>query len=116
VIGGIYRAVGFGPDLDEILEQMDQAGAPPESTEWVVWAFEKFGGGFSILGFLVSLLIAAIFCTVGGLIAGMVFKIEPAPPAGGMAPPPPPGDFPPASPPSSGGGDAGGSQPPPAQG
>lgn len=89
VIQGIYSAMGFGPDLDEILAQMDQAGAPPEATEWVVWAFEKFGGGFSILGFLLTLLIAAVFSTLGGLIAGLAFKVESAPPGGGMAPPPP---------------------------
>ena len=89
LIQGLYHAMGFGPDLDQILDQIDQAGMPPESTEWVVWAFEKFGGGFSVLGFLVSLLIAAVFCTVGGLIAGMSFKVEPAPPAPGMTPPPP---------------------------
>jgi hypothetical protein len=105
VIAGLGRALGFGADPDEtlnqILDQMEQAGAPPEYADWAVWAFERFSG-FSIYQFLLSLLVAAVFSTAGGLIAGVAFKVEPKPPASAMTPPPP---VPPA-------GDGGGTTPP----
>jgi len=88
VIQGLYNAMGFGPDLDQVLDQLDQAGAPPEMVDWVVWIVENFLTGFSILGFLATLLLAAAFSTIGGVISGLTFKVEPAPPADGVAPPP----------------------------
>ena len=109
LINGLVRSLGLAPDLEEVMDQMDQAGLPPEYADQFVWAMEKFGGGFSILGFLLSLLVAAVFCTIGGLIAGMTFKVAPAPPAppmDAMAPPPPPPPHDPAGP-------GGGTPPPP---
>lgn len=105
VITGLIHALGFAPDLEQVLAQMDEAGLPPEYADQMVWAIEKFGTGFSIFHFLLSLLIAAVFCTLGGLIAGLSFKVAPAPPVGGMTPPPPafptddPGDSGPPEPP-----------------
>lgn len=96
VITGVIHAMGWAPDVDQVLQQLDEAGLPPEYADRFAWAVEKFGSGFSILHFLLSLLIAAVFCTIGGLIAGMTFKVQPpapAPPSADMGdpgPPPPP--------------------------
>ena len=88
MIAGLVQMLGWAPDVDEMLGQMDQAGVPPEYTDQLIWAMENFAG-FTIYHFLLTLLIAAVFCSVGGLIAGLTFKVAPAPPAGGMTPPPP---------------------------
>jgi len=105
IITGLIHALGWAPDMEQVLDQLDEAGLPPEYADQVMWAVEKFGSGFSVLHFLLSLLIAAVFCTLGGLIAGMSFKVQPAPPASGMTPPP-------SAPESGGPGDPGAPPPP----
>jgi len=85
---------------------------PAETVEQLDRMAEQ-AGTFSvsslILSFFGNVLLGAIFSTVGGLIGGAVFKVEPpAPPP--PAPPPPPFTPPPAMPPQSygGGGVSGG--------
>ena len=79
-----------------IREQMEQSGSlPPEALDTLdkVSGFlaESGGGLLFIIGFGFSLLLGAVFCTVGGLIGGAVFKKEPPSPAVPAAEPPPPG-------------------------
>jgi len=83
------------PDPEEMIEMMEQFNVPPESIDMMSRFMEGSSGVMGILiGFFVTLLIAAIFSTLGGLIGGAVFKVLPpeAPPADptGTAPPPPP--------------------------
>jgi hypothetical protein len=72
--------------FDMIREQMESSGGmPPEmldSLDQVSGFLAESGGGLLfIIGFGFSLLLGAVFCTVGGLIGGAVFKQDPAPPA-----------------------------------
>ena len=87
VVGGIVGALSGGPDVDMIIDQMEQADAPPEMVDLMVNVFEMMSGPTGIIViFFVSLLLGAIFSTLGGLIGGSVFKVESA------VPPPPSGD------------------------
>jgi len=54
VITGLIHALGWAPDLEQVLTQMDEAGLPPEYADQMVWAIEKFGTGFSIFHFLLT--------------------------------------------------------------
>ena len=74
-----------------VREQMEQSGnLPPEALEMldqVSGFLETSGGGLLfIIGFGFSLLLGAVFCTVGGLIGGAVFKKDPPAPAAPAAP------------------------------
>ena len=102
VTGAITRVlIGVSPaeQFELIRDQMEQSGnLPPEALETLdkVSSFlESSGGGLLfIIGFGFSLLLGAVFCTVGGLIGGAVFKKEPPAPAAPAAPaaePPPAG-------------------------
>jgi hypothetical protein len=111
LVSGLFYAIGTtlagtlvamvmgGPDVDTIVDQMEQAGAPPEFVDTMIRVMDMLEGPSGILvQFFAALLLAAVFCTIGGLIGGAVFKIEappPASPGAGVAPPPPP---PPANP------------------
>ena len=70
------------PDIDEIIDQMEQGGAPPEFVDMAVNVIDRMSGPMGILiGFFVTLLMAAALSTIGGLIGGAVFKVEGQPPA-----------------------------------
>ena len=76
-----------------IREQMEQSGnLPPDALDMLdrVSGFltESGGGLLFIIGFGFSLLLGAVFCTVGGLIGGAVFKKNPPSPAAPAAEPP----------------------------
>ena len=76
-----------------IREQMEQNGnLPPEALEMLdkfsAFMTESGGGLLFIIGFGVSLLLGAVFCTVGGLIGGAVFKQDPPAPAAPASEPP----------------------------
>jgi hypothetical protein len=99
LVAGMFYAVAatligriFMPsieDLDRIIEQLEDNGFPPEATEGAAQIFETLDSGMGlVLSFFFTLLLAAAFSTIGGLIAGAVFKNEPppAPPAGGSVP------------------------------
>ena len=105
LVAGLFYAVAqtavgaiFKPDpeelneqIDMMVEQMESGGAPPEFVDFFTRMIEMFGAGSGaaiLMGFLVTLLLAAVFATIGGLIGGSVFKVEAQPPA---APSPPAG-------------------------
>ena len=90
VVGGMFKAMMGPPDLDEVIEGLEQAGISPEAVDTIVSVTERMSGPMGMLiGFFLALLIAAVFSTIGGLIGGAVFKVEP-PPAAPAAPPLPP--------------------------
>ena len=90
VVGGMFQAMMGPPDLDELIEGLEQAGISPETVDTIVSVTERMSGPMGILiGFFLTLLLAAAFCTIGGLIGGAVFKVE-QPPAAPGAPPLPP--------------------------
>ena len=81
-VGAVFASFTGPPDLDEIVDQMEQGGAPPEFVDMVVSVMERLSGPMLLLiGFFFTLLLAAAFCTIGGLIGGSVFKVEAQPPA-----------------------------------
>jgi hypothetical protein len=85
----------FPQDVDETIEQLDSQGVPPEFVDAMANVLEMLGGFFGIfIYFFVVLLMGAVFCTIGGLIGGAVFKVEPAAPAPPLdvTPPPSSGD------------------------
>ena len=98
LVAGLFYAVGhtasgafFLPkidDIDEIMEQMEQSGMPPEALDGAAKFLELFASGGGILFlFFFMLLVGAVFSTIGGLIGGAVFKTAPSAPApGGDAP------------------------------
>lgn len=76
-----------------VREQMEQSGnMPPEALDMLdqISGFlaESGGGLLFIIGFGFALLLGAVFCTVGGLIGGAVFKKDPPAPVVPAAEPP----------------------------
>jgi hypothetical protein len=83
----------FRPDPEQLIGMLEQFDLPPESIDMAAKFMEGSSGLAGVfIGFFFTLLIAAIFSTIGGLIGGAVFKVEPppAPPAAQTPPPPPP--------------------------
>jgi hypothetical protein len=92
IVQGLSKLVFPGPDFDQILDQMESSGAPPEVVETMEPIFETLGGAGGIVIMLgAGLVLALAFSTIGGLIGGAVFKVEapPAAPPDAGAPPPP---------------------------
>ena len=90
VVGAMFRAMMGPPDLDQLVEMLEQFDLPPETVDSAIGMAERMSGPMGILiGFFLTLLIAAVFCTIGGLIGGAVFKVEPPPAAPGAPPLPP---------------------------
>jgi len=76
-IGGLV----FRPDLDEVMSKLEGANVPPEAMDWITWAFQIMSGPLgALIGFGLGLVVGAIFSTIGGLIGGAAFKVEPAGP------------------------------------
>ena len=92
-------------DLNQIMEQMEQMGTmDPEAMEMANRFMESTGPAtFALAGIFFSLLLGAIFGTLGGLIGGAVFKSPPLHAeevdvvrwSSGQQPPPPDGPPPP---------------------
>jgi len=77
IVGLVFR-----PDLDEVLSKFESANIPPEAMEWITWFFQLLITPLgALLAFAVSLVVGAIFSTLGGLIGGAAFKVEPATPS-----------------------------------
>jgi hypothetical protein len=94
VLGGLISLVMPQQDYDQILDQLEsQGGLSPEALDFAydAVAFLEETGSFVliVIGFFFTVLIAAVFSTLGGLIGGAVFKVEPPPPAPGTTPGPP---------------------------
>jgi len=92
IVSGIVRLI-MPTDPDQMIDMLEQAGLPPESMDIAAKWIEGSTGFMGLIwGFFISLLLAAVFSTVGGLIGGAAFKVEPppaAPPAQQPTPPPP---------------------------
>jgi len=94
VVGVLVRAVMPAQDVDALIEQLEQFELEPEVIDTIAEFMEmsQSASGLLIM-FFATLLIAAVFSTLGGLIGGAVFKVE-APPSTpstmGQTPPPPP--------------------------
>ena len=82
LVTAVFSSFTGPPDIDEIVEQMEQGGAPPEVVDMAINVVDQLSGPMGILiGFFVTLLMAAALSTIGGLIGGSVFKVEAQPPA-----------------------------------
>ncbi len=76
---------GVEAEMTEAREMMEQFGLPPEQMESIeegMAAYQEFVERFGVwvfilLGFGLSLLLGCVFATIGGLIGGAVFKVEP---------------------------------------
>jgi len=69
-------------DFEEAIAQIESnPQIPPETADSIIRVLESIGSGGMWLLLPVSLVIALIFATVGGLIGGAVFKVEPAAPS-----------------------------------
>lgn len=94
IVGGIVNLVS-GASIAESIEQAESMGMeiPPDAEPFIDFIANASPLLLLVLLFVVWLLLAAIFSTIGGLIGGSAFKVEPAPPAspsaGAPAPPPP---------------------------
>ena len=80
-------------DWQQVVDQIQMSGADidPEVLDGITHFMESSGGLMMILiGLFFALVCGAIFGTLGGLIGGSVFKVEPQPPTLEHAPPPPP--------------------------
>jgi len=87
IVGWIVNKL-TGQSIEKIIDQIEATGQelPPEAEPLIEFLLNTSSFVLILMGFFVTLLIAAIFSTVGGLIGGAVFKVEappPAPPAQG---------------------------------
>lgn len=78
-LGAVINTMLGLTNMDQIVEQMEQIGGlDPEALETVSRFMETTGPAtFVLAGIFFSLLLGAIFGTLGGLIGGAVFKAEP---------------------------------------
>jgi len=86
VVSGLFGLLQSRADqvaqIEELLGRMEEQGADPQALEFAENIAEMFLGAMGIVFlFLFMLLLGAVFATIGGLIGGAVFKIEPSPPA-----------------------------------
>jgi tetrahydromethanopterin S-methyltransferase subunit G len=89
VVSAIFNRVDADA-VDRMMEALDRPDIPPEFADGFVRFMELIASPIGILiAFLIGLVLASIFSTLGGLIGGSVFKVEAAPPssAGPAAPP-----------------------------
>jgi hypothetical protein len=92
IVNGLKQLLLGAPDLSESLEMFEQLGLPPEQMDVVAMWLERLQGPLGIVvGFFITLLLAAVFSTVGGLIGGAVFRVEPPPAGPPPSSPPTPG-------------------------
>lgn len=81
------------PGLRALLERLGESpSAPPETVEVVEDLLERMATrtltlGSTILGVLSSILVGAVFSSVGGLIGGALFQVPPGPSAAAPAEP-----------------------------
>jgi len=69
-------------DFEEAIAQIESnPQIPPETADGIISVLESIGSGGMWILVPFSLVIALIFATIGGLIGGAVFKVEPAAPS-----------------------------------
>ena len=75
VIGLIFRAIGLLPGVDDIIEQIEEAGQfdqfDPETVD-MIYSFIEASTG--IVGIVIGVIIAVILGVIGGAIGAAVFK------------------------------------------
>lgn len=72
--------VGFEEAIEEAIAQLESnPQIPAEQLDPIIAFMES--GGVLVVGIVFSVAIALIFATIGGLIGGAVFKVEPSAPA-----------------------------------
>jgi len=92
IISGVVNAL-TGASVAQAIEQIESMGQqiPPEAEPVIEFMTNSSPILLMVMGFFLWLLIAAVFSTIGGLIGGAVFKVEPPPagamPSSGMTPP-----------------------------
>ena len=103
IFSGLVQII-MPTDFDQVLEQMETGGMPPEMLDQMEQVFEMLSGATGVVMMLgITFVLSMVFSVIGGLIGGMIFKFEGAPPAPPMPPvqssPPPPsgGNDPPAA-------------------
>ena len=89
---GVVQLV-TGQSIEQVLEQIESMGQeiPPKAEPFIEFMTSAGPLVLLVMGFFFSLLLAAVFSTIGGLIGGAVFKVTPAPPAASSPPPIAPG-------------------------
>jgi hypothetical protein len=94
LVGAVVTGLFGNPDTIAFFTWMrDLEGVPPESADMIDQALDQMTAesGFSfvgfIFGFFFNVLIGAAVATIGGLIGGAVFKVEPPAPSQPAAPP-----------------------------
>jgi hypothetical protein len=90
-LGAAVTMLISGPMMEQVMEQMrNQPGMTPEGLQ-MIERFAQMGPGFLIAIFIpINLVLGALFGTLGGLIGGAAFKVEPPEPAPSYVPPVPP--------------------------
>ena len=83
ITGHVARLFGAGPNMDEAIEQIrSNPQIPSETADTIIGFLEMLGSEGSILFvLLINLVFGLIFATIGGLIGGATFKVEPETPA-----------------------------------
>ena len=75
VLGLIFRAIGLLPGVDDIIEQMDEAGQldqlDPETAD-MIYSFIEISAGIG--GIVIGVIFAVILGVIGGAIGAAVFK------------------------------------------
>ena len=98
LVGAIFRMLIGDRVAKMALEWIRNMPNLPAENRDMIEKFLEQAGAFGVLqlvlGFVLTLVVAAIFSTLGGLLGGALFKVAPppAPPAfsGDLGPPPPP--------------------------
>ena len=94
IVGSLLFALIGNPVMKSLLETLlENPDLPPEALDAIEQALDEMEQRSLtllkvVLSFFQSVIVGAIFATLGGLIGGAVFKVEPAPPVGDASPPP----------------------------
>jgi len=76
IVGLLSRLV-VEQDPQDILSQLESANLPPEWLETAAKVIEVLFTPLGVLiGFVLSLILGAVFSTIGGLIGGAAFKVQ----------------------------------------
>lgn len=82
-VSAVFRAIfDTEASLDQAIEQIrSNPQIPEESADMIIRVLEFFSSGGILMFLFVFLAVGVIFATIGGLIGGAAFKVEPEAPA-----------------------------------